>query len=266
MDKEGVIADRRRHDRSAKRSVGPEPGQGQRCDAVNLTAQVMSTSRRRLSAEDADKDGLLDEYLTVNDSLIDILRVPAFYLCRDMLILNSNRAARELFKAGDLLRSSKGILSAVGQQETLALRAFVAEVFRKKDTVGKLWMSNIEAVKTGRYCELYAVFPRGSSDSATGLPATVLVFIADPEQSMAIPFSLLRSLFGLTHAECRIAVALLNGSSVEQFSDEAHISLNTARTHLKAVFQKTYTCSQPNLVSLLCRLVPPVVIVDADET
>jgi DNA-binding CsgD family transcriptional regulator len=66
---------------------------------------------------------------------------------------------------------------------------------------------------------------------------------------------LLQDLFALTPAEAAIAAALGEGKSVEAIARTCHISLNTARTHLKHIFDKTNTRRQAELVSLLARSV-----------
>ena len=63
-----------------------------------------------------------------------------------------------------------------------------------------------------------------------------------------------RSIFGLTPTEARLAVSLAVGHSLEPIAHEHKISLATARNQLKAVFFKTNTHKQSELVALLLRL------------
>jgi DNA-binding CsgD family transcriptional regulator len=58
-------------------------------------------------------------------------------------------------------------------------------------------------------------------------------------------------LFGLTRVEARLAARLANGQSVEEIANEFSVSLNTARTHLKSIFNKTGVRRQSELVALL---------------
>ena len=60
--------------------------------------------------------------------------------------------------------------------------------------------------------------------------------------------------FGLTPAERRLAVQLACGLSLRQSADHLGITYQTARTQLKAVFAKTGTSRQAELVALLARL------------
>jgi DNA-binding CsgD family transcriptional regulator len=62
---------------------------------------------------------------------------------------------------------------------------------------------------------------------------------------------LLQALFDLTPAEARITSLLIDGRSVTKISAVQGVSLNTVRTQLKSVFQKTGVDRQVDLVRLL---------------
>jgi len=58
---------------------------------------------------------------------------------------------------------------------------------------------------------------------------------------------------GLTPAETRLAIALFKGQSVEAYADEAAISINTARWHVKQIYGKTGVKRQTELIHLLLK-------------
>ena len=62
---------------------------------------------------------------------------------------------------------------------------------------------------------------------------------------------MLQALFDLTPAEARITSLLIDGNSVDDISRTNSVSLNTVRTQLKSVFQKTGVDRQVDLVSML---------------
>lgn len=64
----------------------------------------------------------------------------------------------------------------------------------------------------------------------------------------------LKLLFGLTRAEARLAAALASGSALDDVARSIGISRETARAQLKAIFAKTKTNRQAELVALLARL------------
>jgi DNA-binding CsgD family transcriptional regulator len=69
-------------------------------------------------------------------------------------------------------------------------------------------------------------------------------------QSSPAP-EMLQALFDLTPAEARITSLLIDGNSVDDISRANSVSLNTVRTQLKSVFQKTGVDRQVDLVSML---------------
>jgi DNA-binding CsgD family transcriptional regulator len=66
--------------------------------------------------------------------------------------------------------------------------------------------------------------------------------------------ALLISAFGLTPAEARLAVIIGQGHSPEQAAEILVVSVVTARNQLKAVFAKTETHRQSELVALLATM------------
>ena len=93
-------------------------------------------------------------------------------------------------------------------------------------------------------------------ESAQGLflgASAVLIFARLRRWSQP-SVQLLSRIFGLTPAESRLAAALSDGSTLVQAAKALNISWETARTQLKAVFAKTNTHRQSELVALLSRL------------
>lgn len=80
-----------------------------------------------------------------------------------------------------------------------------------------------------------------------------IVMMVDPDQPTPIPEQLLKTLYGLTTKESRLVTALCNGLTIESYCLRAHVSPNTARTHLKAIYRKTNTNRQVDLVRLMAR-------------
>lgn len=63
--------------------------------------------------------------------------------------------------------------------------------------------------------------------------------------------TLLHGLFDLAPAEARLAAALAAGQSLKQAAAGAEIMVSTARSYLEAIFRKTGTSQQSQLVALL---------------
>ena len=63
----------------------------------------------------------------------------------------------------------------------------------------------------------------------------------------------LKDEFGLTPAEVRLVLRLIEGESLRSSAAALGITYETARTALKSVFQKTRTCRQVELVIVIVK-------------
>jgi len=82
---------------------------------------------------------------------------------------------------------------------------------------------------------------------------TALVIVEDPLRQRAVA-DYAQQIYGLTPAEAALAAALLEGETVESFSERKGVRVTTVRTQLASLFQKTDTNRQSNLVALLAAL------------
>lgn len=84
----------------------------------------------------------------------------------------------------------------------------------------------------------------------------VLVLVTElfPTANDALDLTTLRTALGLTRSEIAFCQRLLLGESVSDAADRLGISVETARTRLKAIFQKTGTSRQGQLMLLLSKL------------
>jgi DNA-binding CsgD family transcriptional regulator len=81
-----------------------------------------------------------------------------------------------------------------------------------------------------------------------------MVFLGDPDARPASKASILRSLYGLTPTECRLADLLAQGHELATAAEYMKITGGTARFHLKAVFRKTGVDRQSELVRAVATL------------
>lgn len=87
------------------------------------------------------------------------------------------------------------------------------------------------------------------------LGARALLTLRPVEPKPGPSAATLGRVFGLTPAEARLTSILAEGARLEQAAEELGIGRETARTQLKAVFAKTDTHRQGELVALLASLV-----------
>jgi len=201
--------------------------------------------RRRLDASELAGRTLADG--------LDRLAVGACVLDRRGLPLLVNRSARAVFDAGDGLRvTAHGLVpscAADGPGLRAAIRAALdpagADLARASLLVRR---------PGGRRPYVVSVSPLAAPadvrETSPRDPAVVLL-IADPEGSAQATADDLVRLFGMTPAEARVSVLLLQGRSVAEIQDALDITNNTARSHLKRIFAKTRTRGQADLIRTL---------------
>ena len=90
---------------------------------------------------------------------------------------------------------------------------------------------------------------RGKIDSTQLIKA--VAFIVDPSQRQRPTQDILRTLFGLTPAECRVALLLADGHSPREISQKVGVSFKTIRSQIKSTFSKTNVRRQGELIRLL---------------
>jgi DNA-binding CsgD family transcriptional regulator len=98
------------------------------------------------------------------------------------------------------------------------------------------------------------VTPFHSSNIFLGAQPSALVFLSDPDAIPASRSSILRTLYGLSPTEGWLADLLATGNEMAVAADQLKITVQTARFHLKSIFQKTETNRQTDLVRLILGL------------
>ena len=81
-----------------------------------------------------------------------------------------------------------------------------------------------------------------------------IAFLTDAAQPVRVDADWLRSTYGLTAAEVRTAIILAEGETLEVISRRMHVSVNTLKTQLNNIYDKTGTHNRARLVRLLLSL------------
>ena len=84
-----------------------------------------------------------------------------------------------------------------------------------------------------------------------------LLVLVPVGKKSAPPVELIRSLFDLTAAEARVARSLAAGVSVEGISEDGGVSVNTVRTQIRKIMEKTGCARQAEVVALMANIALP---------
>ncbi|MGH9427410.1 MAG: helix-turn-helix transcriptional regulator [Terriglobia bacterium] len=170
-------------------------------------------------------------------------------------IISMNRAAQAILGQKDGLNVNGHGLQATSRQEDQQLRTMILEACQASLGVG-FGSGGAMPISRPSLRRSYAllVSPLPHDHSLFGMrEGTVAVFIADLETQNETLDEVLRSVFGLTRAESKIAALLAQGKSLEQACEGLFISCETGRTHLKRIFSKTETSRQGELIRLILK-------------
>lgn len=180
---------------------------------------------------------------------IEVVREIAFIIDRKLHIRTMSASAERLLAAKDGLISRNGQIVAATPEATGRLHAAIREKFSEGGGLSEAGYLTLPR-NGGKHPLSVSIRLLGQSD--TGEPHAVL-FVKDPCLNPRLNQSQLIDIFSLTPSEANLALHLAKGGSLQEYSQNSGLSMNTVRTHLKHVFNKTYTRRQPELVSLLLR-------------
>jgi len=98
---------------------------------------------------------------------------------------------------------------------------------------------------------LMTPLPPGWSPSNRDSGPLALILLQDQQHPHEMPAALLQQLYSLTPSELRVARGISRGEAPRDTAQRLGVSIATVRTQLSAVFQKTGTSRQAELVQLL---------------
>jgi DNA-binding CsgD family transcriptional regulator/PAS domain-containing protein len=176
------------------------------------------------------------------------------FVTKDGKIVETNAAAERILLERDGLRSVDGRLTASISSDRRTLqgllhRALDADMVRRG---GAMVCQRI----SGKRAYVLHVLPVKASTVGVKARPSAVVLIVDPARHPVHAEQVLRQLYGLTKAEASVAELMLSGEGVQAISERLSLSTATVRTHLRAIFAKTATHRQAELVGLLSTIVP----------
>jgi len=170
-----------------------------------------------------------------------------------------NKVADTILRERDGLRLASGGLAAASPPTTASLRESIASVLR---TVPAPHGSATATNDGGRLLLkrpslrpplVVRVLPVGQLDLSLpgGQWPAVAIFIRVTDRPTEPDIDLLTGAFGLTRREGELLVQLMQGATTKEAATRLGITIETARTYLKRVLDKTGTHRQAELVSLV---------------
>ncbi len=165
-------------------------------------------------------------------------------------VLFANRSARELAAGADDFTLS-GRFTATTPANERALHEAVATAI-KAGLAGEEHVSCAALPRAHEERDMLVVACALDATGRDSPPAPAAVaFISDPLRRPHVPGGVLVGLFGLTPAECQVAMLLAQGHRLESIATRLEVSQTTIAYHMRNLYQKTGTNRQADLIALV---------------
>jgi DNA-binding CsgD family transcriptional regulator len=242
----------------------------------NLPAAFISSQRAKSKGPFQDSEGLVFQtllphlqraltlYLQFNqmqasvlglESALDAFEHAVFGLDREGRVVLSNRHAEALARSATCIRLTNGRLIATHPAQNAQFQALLSEMINAGNSInlssgGAMLLHNNSVANRLRV----TVTPLRSTLPGSAVQLAALVFLSDPDARPQSRTATLRSLYGLTPVEARVAELLLEGLDVRAVSEALGMTLETTRFRVKQVLAKTGAGRQSELIRLMLSL------------
>ncbi len=191
----------------------------------------------------------------IGQSLLDALPQAMIAADAEGRVHYANPAAEALLAAGRKLRQCCQRLAATTPRETSALLAALRRAIEAAPCADPATADSLVLHDEAGAGLAVSVIPLDRDAGLPEVPARRLALLTAAPLAAPPPApALLRATYGLTGAEAKLAAALANGQRLEAIAAARGVRLPTVRSQLRAVFEKTGTTRQAELVRLLSRL------------
>lgn len=168
-------------------------------------------------------------------------------------LLYDNPAARALLQSGDALRRCADNVTTSDPREAPHLsRAIQAAGGDRSHGARQHALSSLLVVpRVDRRALIVSVVgvdrrPVEPDDAA------VVLYLLDPDEDLAALLAPAFRIYRLTVTEARLVARLVGGSDLTDAATSLNLAVQTARSYLKQIFQKTGTNRQAELVRVMC--------------
>jgi DNA-binding CsgD family transcriptional regulator/PAS domain-containing protein len=185
------------------------------------------------------------------EKALDMLPTGLIFFGADGRIVFMNRSASALVSRSDGLLATRKGLEAERVCESLLLTKTVQAAVSNSNGVDLFGEGIVRVSRRAKPPLQIAVSPIRDNSIDTSQPIKAVAFVIDPMQRTRPTQDVLRTLFGFSPAECRVALLLGDGRSPREISQTIGVTFNTVRSQMKSIFAKTGVKRQSELVRLL---------------
>ncbi len=186
--------------------------------------------------------------------VVDSLRAAVFLVTARGRVCYANDSAEGLARDGEVLTLARGALTPRDPHRRKELRRIIAGAVGATEG-GRPSSGGCLVLEDGEGRAFDVIVSPLGRDSASGFVGSprAIVFVGGAEGKAPSNLNLLRSLYSLTGAEARLAIALYETDGLAEAAEALGVTIATARTHLKRIFDKTGCHRQSDLIRRLLR-------------
>jgi DNA-binding CsgD family transcriptional regulator len=191
--------------------------------------------------------------------MVESFNLAVLVVDADMQLLFANPIAEEYLRDATLLRATGQNLIVQNERAHFAIQKAVllcerAEIALAGSGIG------VPLLKT-QFPAVAHVLPLGGRAERSQFHnrAAAAIFVATPKSDPLPTIEAIAALFGLTSAEKHVATQAANGLAAADIALSRGVSVNTVRSQIDAIYDKTGQTSQLGLQKLILDLTPPLV-------
>ena len=187
------------------------------------------------------------------------LRAAVFFLDAEGRVVVANAAGRRMVDSPFApLRLLDGRLAARDEAAQIALRGAYREASAGDTTLGSAGLALPLDGEPRHVAHVLPLTEGARRTSAFGAPATVALFVQPEELPQPAAPELIATAYGLTPAELRVLLAIVEVGGVPEVAEALGVAETTVKTHLGRLYDKTGLKRQADLVKLFASFGSPL--------
>ncbi len=167
----------------------------------------------------------------------------------------ANRVATRILKRQDgiCVRNNKLFIDDKIINDEFKLLLARSRTMTKAETHGFQWHRGVrrQNSKTAYQLSMHMLSLAEWHIESRYFDKVIVVFLADPLGFSTPTAEQLKSYYDFTDAQAKVALALWGGTGIREAAESLAISINTARTHLRAIYEKVGVANHAELMAVL---------------
>jgi DNA-binding CsgD family transcriptional regulator len=182
--------------------------------------------------------------------VLKTLSVSAIAVDQQCRMVLANDAAEEMLQVGDGLQSKRGQLTTHDPRQAEQLRQAVCHAAAAAVDGTVTPPDGVLSIRrrSGQPLSVLVAPLQRKDRPYSSVVASAIIFANDPSSRRPPAIAALAKLYRLTSAEARLLKALLQGEKIAKYAERRGLSINTANTQLKRIFEKTGAHRQSDLM------------------